>query len=424
MTMPGHNGGPPLVDEDDNGNIRMRYARIHISDILTGIRKMPLDARGFYLTGLFCMYDNMGCLPVDDRMAAMQMGCDLKTYRRFRGMMLDPKAFGDNRTRWSDTGDGLTQQRVQKEITDYCLEFKNRRDAALKREAEKKSRKEAEKVVAETSILDQGIAEPTLGPPKLAEMSRSEPKMDQSKTAHLSENVNEINGANTRAAPEQWQSEHQTSDPIYPKPKHKQDKSSEEGRGYVNVAVAPLTPPPLPQHPVSNSDEIIPPPMPSAALAVVAAPQPLLLEPMDEPRVPGRRGRAPVGSTEYDALTAFERYNELAQRIGLAMARSLTPQRRRALLARLREHGGLSAWDVILANVERSAFLRGFGGGRSGWRADLDFLLQAKSCAKVFDGGYGNGAHGGETGVETAMERTMRLCEEAGDRLGIPKGGI
>lgn len=105
--------------------------------------------------------------------------------------------------------------------------------------------------------------------------------------------------------------------------------------------------------------------------------------------------------TDLDALTAFERYNDLAQRIGLHQASSLTPRRRKSLKARLAEHDGLAGWDEILASVERSSFLR--GGGDRGWKADLEFLLQAKSCAKVRDGSYGNGA-----GHESQISRMLR----------------
>lgn len=118
-----------------------------------------------------------------------------------------------------------------------------------------------------------------------------------------------------------------------------------------------------------------------------------------------------------DALEAFRAYNELAQRIGLPMARSLTPGRKRSIDARLRENGGLEGWAIALANVERSAFLRGNNQRR--WRADLDFLLQARSLPRVIDGGYGNGAHG-EQAMETRAQRIMRLCEEAGERMGLP----
>lgn len=112
-----------------------------------------------------------------------------------------------------------------------------------------------------------------------------------------------------------------------------------------------------------------------------------------------------------DCLKAFNAYNELAQRIGLPLARSLTPQRRKSLAARLREHGGYDAWEIALANVERSAFLR--GGNNRGWRADFDFLLQASRFAKVVDGTYGNGAHGDTVKTdETQAERMARLLGE------------
>lgn len=116
------------------------------------------------------------------------------------------------------------------------------------------------------------------------------------------------------------------------------------------------------------------------------------------------------------ALEAFVSYNALAQRIGLPLARTLTPQRRKNLEARLREHGGAEAWTIALANIERSAFLR--GQNSRGWRVDFDFLLQARSFAKVVDGTYGNGAHGDTLEpVETRHQRSMRLMQEAADQL-------
>lgn len=241
-----HNGGPPLVEEDEFGNIRMRYARIHISDFLNGIRKLPLDARGFYVTGLFCMYDNMGALPPDDRMAAMQMGCDLRTYRRFRTMMLDPKAFGDGRTRWIDTGEGLSQERVQNEITEYCREFKNRRDAALKREDEKRQKKatlaDARNDVADTSTEDEGTLVPTQRPSCSPESSDLEAEMRGFEIAELSEKTNKNNDGDTTVVPERApQSEHgQTRYTLSPKPKPiegREEKRIDEKRARSNKSV-------------------------------------------------------------------------------------------------------------------------------------------------------------------------------------------
>ena len=91
-----------------------------------------------------------------------------------------------------------------------------------------------------------------------------------------------------------------------------------------------------------------------------------------------------------DALRAFESYNALAIRVGIPQAAKLTPDRQRKIIARLRDYG-LEGWDQALANVERSSFLTGTND--RGWRASLEFLLQAASFAKVHDGGYGNGRH-------------------------------
>lgn len=127
-----------------------------------------------------------------------------------------------------------------------------------------------------------------------------------------------------------------------------------------------------------------------------------------------------------DALKAFHAYNELAQRIGLPLARTLTPARRKSLTARLREHGGMPAWNQALANVERSAFLR--GKNDRGWRLDFDFLIAASKFTRVHDGTYGNGAHA--MSHETSIQRMARLMglteqpeEPAYDRAAIEHEG-
>jgi hypothetical protein len=99
---------------------------------------------------------------------------------------------------------------------------------------------------------------------------------------------------------------------------------------------------------------------------------------------------APAGPTPTDALKAFELYNAVALECGLAQASRLTPSRQKSLIARLREHG-IDGWQTALDRVRHSAFLT--GRNDKGWRADFDFLLQAKSLAKVIDGAYGNGRH-------------------------------
>lgn len=91
-----------------------------------------------------------------------------------------------------------------------------------------------------------------------------------------------------------------------------------------------------------------------------------------------------------EALEAFNAYNAIALRCGLRQASKLTPDRERKIVARLKDFG-MDGWHQALANIEKSQFLT--GGTDKGFRADLDFVCQAKSFGKLHDGGYGNGRH-------------------------------
>lgn len=120
--------------------------------------------------------------------------------------------------------------------------------------------------------------------------------------------------------------------------------------------------------------------------------------------------KAPKGPTPTEALKAFTAYNETALRCGLSQAARLTPERQRRIIARLKTYG-LEGWMQALANIERSSYLT--GKNDRGWRADLDFMLQAKSFDRLHDGGYGNGRHA-ETKTPVAMpSHWQALVDEA-----------
>ena len=105
------------------------------------------------------------------------------------------------------------------------------------------------------------------------------------------------------------------------------------------------------------------------------------------------KGAEPVSIPKFgklEALEAFTAYNAVAQRCGLPQAAKLTPDRQRRIVARLKDYG-LEGWHRALANIEKSSFLT--AGTDRGFRADLDFVCQAKSFSKLHDGGYGNGRH-------------------------------
>lgn len=87
---------------------------------------------------------------------------------------------------------------------------------------------------------------------------------------------------------------------------------------------------------------------------------------------------------------AFALYNEMARRSGLAVAMKMTPARKSALKARLKEVGA-EGWAVAVAAIEGNRFFH--GSNDRGWRADLDFLLQPRKLVKVIEGGYERGQH-------------------------------
>ncbi len=98
----------------------------------------------------------------------------------------------------------------------------------------------------------------------------------------------------------------------------------------------------------------------------------------------------PKGPGKQLCLEAFEAYNATAQRCAIPQAARMTPDRERKIAARLKDYG-IAGWHRALGNIEKSSFLTGTND--RGWRASLDFLLQAESFGKVHDGGYGNGRH-------------------------------
>ncbi len=90
---------------------------------------------------------------------------------------------------------------------------------------------------------------------------------------------------------------------------------------------------------------------------------------------------------------AFNLWNDLARRCGLAVAKVLDDARRRPMRKRL-EDAGLDGWREALKGVEQSAFLRGQRPGSDGrtMRADLGFVCQAKSFQRLREGFYGQDA--------------------------------
>jgi uncharacterized protein YdaU (DUF1376 family) len=109
-------------------------------------------------------------------------------------------------------------------------------------------------------------------------------------------------------------------------------------------------------------------------------------DPAEPEEIPVEGEATPARSPPVPVDLAFENWNIAAQELGLPLAKSLTPERRRKLAARLRECGGLDGWIEALEKLENSPFC--LGKNDRGWRADLDFMLQPKSFNRLREGAY------------------------------------
>lgn len=89
-----------------------------------------------------------------------------------------------------------------------------------------------------------------------------------------------------------------------------------------------------------------------------------------------------------DLDVAVSDWNEMAARTGLPAVQRMTTARKSHLRNRLAECGGLEGWRAALEKLAASSFCR--GDSKSGWSADFDFILQAKSFTKLMEGGYDN----------------------------------
>ena len=88
-----------------------------------------------------------------------------------------------------------------------------------------------------------------------------------------------------------------------------------------------------------------------------------------------------------EAKEAYALYVETAKRCRLVVPVKGDPWLPN-IAARLREYDGLDTWREMLANVERSPFLRGEIESDHPFRANLPWLVKPKNFAKVLSGQY------------------------------------
>jgi hypothetical protein len=81
----------------------------------------------------------------------------------------------------------------------------------------------------------------------------------------------------------------------------------------------------------------------------------------------------------------------------------------------------LAVWDLALANIERSKYLRGMTTHK--FTTHLKFICQRESFARLIEGGYGNGAHAEPaTMPREEIEASNAAAEAAG--WEVPNQGV
>ncbi|MGE3876177.1 MAG: hypothetical protein AB7F74_24750 [Parvibaculaceae bacterium] len=128
---------------------------------------------------------------------------------------------------------------------------------------------------------------------------------------------------------------------------------------------------------------------------------------------------AASGPSSEEVSKAFQDFCAAAQTHGLPVPRALAPDRRKKLVARLREVGP-EGWCQALKAIAERPFLR--GAGSTGWTASLDWLLSPTNLRKVLEGGYSEKTGAGKSSPTEAPLNWPKLMEQARRLRKWPSG--
>jgi hypothetical protein len=127
-----------------------------------------------------------------------------------------------------------------------------------------------------------------------------------------------------------------------------------------------------------------------------------------------------------DCAAVMASWNEMASATSLPACQKLSPARRKACQARLRDDG-LAAIQQAIQRVPDSAFLRGETGSWSG--ANIDFLLRPDTVTKILEGKYDDRPVQPATSTRDAWRGASRVVDNrdgftrAIDELAFGAGG-
>lgn len=135
---------------------------------------------------------------------------------------------------------------------------------------------------------------------------------------------------------------------------------------------------PQPPRPAENDT---PPPQTSRPTPAAAADKPSKNH--QEPS----KVKSPDGDQPLTIEEVVEDWNAMATQTDLPICRKITTARRRAFKARLREYPDMADWQRAFLCIRNTPWMH--GENDRGWKADIDFLLQAKSFTKLTEEAYG-----------------------------------
>lgn len=110
---------------------------------------------------------------------------------------------------------------------------------------------------------------------------------------------------------------------------------------------------------------------------------------------------------------AVDAYNDAAQQAGWPQVQKLTPARRSAIKARLKDAGGIDGWMFALGKARASPHL--CGQNDRGWTASFDFLTNQSSFAKLMEGNYDR--QPARNRRQTAADEALRRRLDAAARI-------
>lgn len=111
-----------------------------------------------------------------------------------------------------------------------------------------------------------------------------------------------------------------------------------------------------------------------------------------------------VGTSKAEEVCSY--FNKKVNGNGMPLVRALTPKRKAAIDARVREYG-VDKVVLMIDKAASSAFLN----GSSGWMASFDWIMRPNNFIKVLEGNYDDRKQGNKCAEQGYYQDTINLMQ-------------